>query len=164
MDPDQLRLLARRQNALIDALTSGASSPDGLDAGRVMVTRRQLSMKRWRMMTKAWPSMARELDVPPTERDVRVVAAEPLDRRYPGLADGLRLATILKSEGRLGPAGDRELFATSLVWRIRNGGLVRRRVPHIALHVSADTLVIGLNVRRVWMFAVPLRRRRAAQL
>ena len=89
---------------------------------------------------------------------LRFLMSEPLDSSHPGLADGFRVARRLDREGRLGPAGRRELFAVQFVWRERHGSMVRRRWPRIGFSAEPDGLLIAVYAVRAWLFRLPIPR------
>ena len=158
MDPDRIRPLATRQAQLVRSLLGEGVPPAGVDLHRIRVTRRQLAFKRWRMWSKAWPALSREVALEDRDALLRFLMSEPLDSSHPGLADGFRVARRLDREGRLGPAGRRELFAVQFVWRERHGSMVRRRWPRIGFSAEPDGLLIAVYAVRAWLFRLPIPR------
>lgn len=133
--------LARRQEALVAALTSGAPVPDGFDARLVGVARRALLRKRAGDVARHWPMLAAGLG----PRWTAVFAEWAADRPTQGsLRDGWDLARTLDLTG----AAAEELARREVAWVYAGAEAPRpRRLP--AIRRVPGVLMVQL-AGRVW--------------
>lgn len=126
--------LARRQAALVSALTGQEPAPPGFDQARLGVAAAALRSKRAHAVARAWPRLARALGPdfgPAFDRYLRMQPRLPASGP---LGDGRGLARALAAEGRLPWEGRLELLAADLRHRWLSDG---RRLPRGAGLVAA---------------------------
>lgn len=115
--------IAARQAGLVAALTTGGTTPDGVDPHRVAVTAEALLRKRAGEVAWRWPALL----AAPARRDefVRWARHRPRDRSF---VEGWEFAEHLERLGGLDAAGTAELTAVRARWTRGADGPVRRRL------------------------------------
>lgn len=104
--PDVRGSLAKRQAAVVRALTGGGALPQEFDPVQVQTASKSLARKRKRGIQKAWPALSKEIAQYFVEYAAQM---PPADARYD--ADATRFGMWLASMGRLPSSARKELAA-----------------------------------------------------
>ncbi len=135
--------LARRQAALVAALTSGAPVPPGFDARLVEIARVALLRKRAGEVARHWPALAAGARWPV---EFATWAASRPTRGT--LRDGWDLARDRAAAGTLPAPAAEELAAREAAWRYDGRGAPRlRRAPALRRAGGAIAVQVAGRVR-----------------
>jgi hypothetical protein len=143
--------LARRQAALLAALTGQRPAPAGFDAAHVRAATASLRGKRVRAIARTWPRLASELGPDLDAALERHLRERPTPHPSGALGDGRVLARALAAEGRLPWEARLELMGVELRYRWPADG---RRLPRRAgatLAWSRSPARVVLAVRLPWL-------------
>lgn len=150
------RRLALQEASLIGALTMFSSAPAGMDMERVAVTRRQLILKRLRVVARAWPSIRQALGDDFERVGFEVLAEAPMAARHHGVADGLAIAEHCRVNGLGGDVARLALLDYRSRWIVRAGSLCSRVGPWLGVarlpNGGRFAVAIRLRRTRTWIF------------
>jgi hypothetical protein len=156
--PDEARRRVGLQEAkLIGALTVRSPAPTGMDLQRVAVTRRQLALKRLRIVARAWPSLRQVLGEDFERVGFEVLGEVPMTPRHQAVADGLAIAEHCRDAGRHSDAVSLALLHVRAHWIGRAASLRPRRLPWlgIAQLPDSDRIAVAARLIRTYIWILP---------
>ena len=150
--------LGRQEARLIGALTLLGPAPEGMDMQRVVATRRQLALKRLRVVAHTWPSVRQALGEDFERVGLEVLAEVPISERHHAVADGLAIAKRCRVEGLGGDAVRLALLDHLSRWTVKAGSLRPRVGPWLgaARLPDAGRFAVAIRLRRTRMWIFPL--------
>jgi hypothetical protein len=142
---------------MICALTRTSSAPPGMDPQRVAVARRQLALKRVRVVGRAWPGLRQLLGQDLERVGLGVLAEIPMAARHHAVADGLAIVEHCCETDQGGDAARIALLHLRAQWVVRAGSVRWRRGPWLGVARLRDSgqLAVAARIRRthIWMLS-----------
>jgi hypothetical protein len=138
--------LARRQAAMLQALTGGPNAVTGVE--RLPATADALLTKRVRAVARVWPALARSLGEQWEPRFREFARRTPLPESGGPLADGRAFARELDD---LSDEARMEMLSVDLHWKRRGNGLVLRRGPALKATRLRQAGRLMIAVRLPWL-------------
>ncbi len=145
MTDDARSRLQARERELIHALR-GEPAPAGIDEGMVALAAEGITRKRARQLARALPALATELG-PDHPRTFAAFARAHPPPDGGGVADGLAFAREIARKGPLSADALTEVLVARASVALRDGRLVRRRAPYLAVARAKGRMRLVLVVR-----------------
>jgi hypothetical protein len=157
MADEARRRLAVQEMELMGALTRVGPAPLGMDSQRVAVTRRQLALKRLRVVARAWPSLRQALGQDFEGVGLEVLADIPIAARHHAVADGLAIVEHCCDRGQGGDAARLALLGARANWIVNAGPLRPRTWPWLGVARLRDSgrLAVATRLGRTHLWICP---------
>lgn len=157
MADEARRRLGVHETELLGALTRSRSAPPGMDPHRVAVTRRQLALKRLRIVARAWPGLRQLLGQDLERVGLDVLAEIPMAARHHAVADGLAIVEHCCETDQGGDAARIALLDVRAHWIVRADSIRPRRWPWLGVVRLRDSgrLAVAARLRRTHVWISP---------
>ena len=156
MTDEARQRLGVQETELMGALTGSSPAPPGMDPQRVAVTRRQLALKRVRVVGRAWPGLRQVLGQDLERVGFEVLAEIPMAARDHAVVDGLAIGEHCCETDQGGDAVRIALLDLRAQWIVRAGSVRRRRGPWLSVARLRDSGQLAVAARlgrtHIWIF------------